>query len=248
MHDARTQSIADLRAQIKAIEAGSGANGRSDTHPRQCEGTPPYPSKQHHRGNAVNAMQQMPASWPTGCPIVGNFENDVRFFEQSEQSDTDRDQADSAFAKIQRLLCIREHASALLHKRLLSSGYDDRIASEAVQRAINCGLVSDERYADVLVRSRLSQGKGLRGIAFELEQADIDPQTVPAYQEAVFRDSGPDELARALSLLAAKPPKAKRIREAAYRKLVQKGYESGVAASAARLFTEQHGSTTPETC
>ena len=248
MHDARTQSIADLRAQIKAIEAGSGANGRSGTHPRQCEGTPPYPGKQHHRGNAVNAMQQMPASWPTGCPIVGNFENDGRFFEQSEQSDTDRDQADSAFTKIQRLLCIREHASALLHKRLIASGYDDRIASEAVQRAINCGLVSDERYADVLVRSRLSQGKGLRGIAFELEQADIDPQTVPAYQEAVFRDSGPDELARALSLLAAKPPKAKRIREAAYRKLVQKGYESEVAASAARIFAEQHGSTTPETC
>ena len=248
MHDARTQSIADLRAQIKAIEAGSGANGRSGTHPRQCEGTPPYPGKQHHRGNAVNAMQQMPASWPTGCPIVGNFENDGRFFEQSEQSDTDRDQADSAFAKIQRLLCIREHASALLHERLIASGYDDRIASEAVQRAINCGLVSDERYADVLVRSRLSQGKGLRGIAFELEQAGIDPQTVPAYQEAVFRDSGPDELARALSLLAAKPPKAKRIREAAYRKLVQKGYESGVAASAARIFAEQYNCTTLETC
>ena len=246
MHDARTQSLADLRAQIKAIEAGSGTSGRSDTHLRQCEGTPPYPGKQQHRGDAVNAMQQMPASWPTGCPIVGNFENDGRFFEQSEQSDTDRDQADSAFAKIQRLLCIREHASALLYKRLLSSGYDDRIASEAVQRAINCGLVSDERYADVLVRSRLSQGKGLRGIAFELEQAGIDPQTVPAYQEALFRDSGPDELARALSLLAAKPPKAKRIREAAYRKLVQKGYESSV--SAARIFAEQHGCTTLETC
>ena len=248
MHDARTQSIADLRARIKAIEAGSDTNGRSGTHPRQCEGTPPYPGKQQHRGDAVNAMQQMPASWTTGCPIVGNFENDGRSFEQSEQSDADRDQADSAFAKIQRLLCIREHASALLYKRLLSSGYDDRIASEAVQRAINCGLVSDERYADVLVRSRLSQGKGLRGIAFELEQAGIDPQTVPAYQEALFRDSGPDELARALSLLAAKPPKAKRIREAAYRKLVQKGYESSVAASAARIFAEQHGCTTFETC
>ena len=248
MHDARTQSIADLRAQIKAIEAGSGTSGRSDTHLRQCEGTPPYPGKQQHRGDAVNAMQQMPASWTTGCPIVGNFENDGRSFEQSKQSDADRDHADSAFAKIQRLLCIREHASALLYKRLLSSGYDDRIAAEAVQRAINCGLVSDERYADVLVRSRLSQGKGLRGIAFELEQADIDPKTVPAYQEALFRDSGPDELARALSLLAAKPPKAKRIREAAYRKLVQKGYESSVAASAARIFAKQHGCTTLETC
>lgn len=248
MHDARTQSIADLRARIKAIETGSDTNGRSSTHPRQCEGNPLCPDKLECREDTISEIQQKSVSWPAGCPIIGSSENDGRFIEQSKQSDADRDQADSAFAKIQRLLCIREHASALLYKRLLSSGYDDRIASEAVQRAINCGLVSDERYADVLVRSRLSQGKGLRGIAFELEQAGIDPQTVPAYQEALFRDSGPDELARALSLLAAKPPKAKRIREAAYRKLVQKGYESSVAASAARIFAEQHGCTTLETC
>lgn len=248
MHDARAQSIADLRAQIKAIEAGSGTKGRSGTHPRQCEGSPLCPDKLERRGDAISEIQQKSVPWPAGCPIFGNSENGGRSFEQSKQSDTDRDQADSAFAKIQRLLCIREHASALLYKRLLSSGYDDRIASEAVQRAIDCGLVSDERYADVLVRSRLSQGKGLRGIAFELDQAGIDPQTVPAYQEALYRDSGPDELARALSLLAAKPPKAKRIHEAAYRKLVQKGYESGVAASAARIFAEQHGCTTLETC
>mgnify|MGYP002771528027 FL=1 len=248
MHDARTQSIADLRAQIKAIEEGSGAHGRPETHHPQCEGKLVHQERQQHREGAVNELQQKPASWSAGCPIVGNFENDGQLSGRSKQSDATQDQADSAFAKIQRLLCIREHASALLHKRLLSSGYDEHIASEAVQRAIDCGLVSDERYADVLVRSRLSQGKGLRGIAFELEQADIDPQTVPAYQEALFCDSGPDELARALSLLAAKPPKAKRIREASYRKLVQKGYESGVAASAARIFAGQHDCTTLETC
>ncbi|WP_298628680.1 regulatory protein RecX [uncultured Senegalimassilia sp.] len=248
MHDARMQSIADLRAQIRAIEAGSGTNGRSETHSLQCEGKPLSPDNLEHREDAINETQQKPVSCSAGCPILGNSENDGLSFEQSKQSDKDRDQADSAFAKIQRLLCIREHASALLHKRLLASGYDERIASEAVQRAIDCGLVSDERYADVLVRSRLSQRKGLRGIAFELEQADIDPHNVPAYQEALFRDTGPDELARALSLLAAKPPKAKRIREAAYRKLVQKGYESGVAASAARIFSEQHDCTTLETC
>lgn len=169
MHDARTQSIADLRARIKAIEAGSDTNGRSGTHPRQCEGNPLCPGKLECREDAISEIQQKSVSWPAGCPIIDSSENDGRFIEQSKQSDAERDQADSAFKKIQRLLCIREHASALLYKRLLSSGYDDHIASEAVQRAINCGLVSDERYADVLVRSRLSQGKGLRGIAFELE-------------------------------------------------------------------------------
>ena len=134
---------------------------------------------------------------------------------------------------------LREHASTLLRKRLISNGFDEHVAFEAVQRAIDCGLVCDERYADVLVRSRLSQGKGLRGIAFELEQADIDPCSVPAYQDALSNENGPDELTRALRLLDAKPPKAKRTREAAYRKLVQKGYTSSVAASAARIFEER---------
>lgn len=248
MIDARAQSIANLRAQIKAIEDGSSVHVRSEAHALQAEGSPSRPDKRECREDAITEIQQTPVSWSAGCTTLGDSENDKQPFGGSMQSDADRDQADSAFAKIQRLLCMREHASALLYERLLASGYEDRIASETVQHAIDCGLVSDERYADVLVRSRLSQGKGLRGIAFELEQAGIDPQTVPAYQEAVFRDSGPDELARALSLLAAKPPKAKRIREAAYRKLVQKGYESGVAASAARIFAEQHGCTTPETC
>lgn len=248
MHDAKAQSIASLRAQIKAIEEDSGAHGRFEARSSQCNGNASRTHKLHRRYGKTIDARQSPISLPSGCPVLADSENDMQRFSQAKQTGAECDQADSAFAKIQRLLCIREHASALLHKRLIASGYDDRIASEAVQRAINCGLVSDERYADVLVRSRLSQGKGLRGIAFELEQADIDPQTVPAYQEAVFRDSGPDELARALSLLAAKPPKAKRIREAAYRKLVQKGYESSVAASAARIFAEQHGCTTLETC
>lgn len=248
MQEARARSIADLRAQIKAIEDGSGVYGRPEACSRKIDGNPLRPDKRECREDAIDEIQQTPVSWPAGCTTLGDSENDGLPFGQTMQSDVDRDQADSAFAKIQRLLCIREHASALLYKRLLASGYEDRIASEAVQRAIDCGLVSDERYADVLVRSRLSQGKGLRGIAFELEQAEIDPQTVPAYQEALYHDSGPDELARALSILAAKPPKAKRIREAAYRKLVQKGYESGVAASAARIFAEQHDCITLETC
>lgn len=247
MHDAKAQSIACLRAQIKAIEEDSSAHGRSESRSSQCNGNASRAQRPQRRYGTTIDAQRNPASLPCECPVLANSENDKQRFSQAKQIGAERDQANSAFAKIQRLLCIREHASALLNKRLLASGYDEHIASEAVQRAIDCGLVSDERYADVLVRSRLSQGKGLRGIAFELEQADIDPHNVPAYQEARFRDSAPDELARALSLLTAKPPKAKRVREAAYRKLVQKGYETDVAARAARIFAEQHESVAIET-
>ena len=47
------------------------------------------------------------------------------------------------------------------------------------------------------------------------------------------------ELARALAVLDRRPPRAKNLRDAAYRRLVQKGYGSSVASSAARRWCER---------
>ena len=147
---------------------------------------------------------------------------------------------EQAFRKIERLACMREQASKALQTRLEKDGFDSQIAQAAIERALRCGLISDERFADVLVRSRLSQGRGLQGIAAELVTLDIDPYSVTAYLEATEGQTGPDELARALAFLDAKPPRGKRLRDSAYRKLMQKGYGASVSASAARIWSEEH--------
>lgn len=147
---------------------------------------------------------------------------------------------EQAFRKIERLACMREHASKALQARLEKDGFDPQVAQAAIERALRCGLISDERFADVLVRSRLSQGRGLQGIAAELVTLDIDPYSVTAYLEATEGQTGPDELARALAFLDAKPPRGKRLRDSAYRKLMQKGYGASVSASAARIWSEEH--------
>ena len=147
---------------------------------------------------------------------------------------------EQAFRKIERLACMREHASKALQARLEKDGFDSQIAQAAIERALRCGLISDERFADVLVRSRLSQGRGLQGIAAELITLDIDPYSVTAYLEATEEQTGPDELSRALAFLDAKPPRGKRLRDSAYRKLMQKGYGASVSASAARIWSEEH--------
>ena len=147
---------------------------------------------------------------------------------------------EQAFRKIERLACMREHASKALQARLEKDGFDPQVAQAAIERALRCGLISDERFADVLVRSRLSQGRGLQGIAAELARLDIDPYSVTAYLEAAEGQTGPDELARALAFLDAKPPRGKRLRDSAYRKLMQKGYGASVSASAARIWSEEH--------
>lgn len=124
----------------------------------------------------------------------------------------------------------------LLEARLVKDGFSEEAAAAAVSRAVRCGLIDDSRYADVLARSRISALRGLSGIARELEGLGIDPESVEPYAEA-FALGDDWEIGRALSILESKPPRAKNARDAAYRRLVQKGYSSSVAASAARLWS-----------
>ena len=104
-------------------------------------------------------------------------------------------------------------------------------------RALACGLVDDVRYAEVLVRSRVSQGCGAQGIAAELDGLGIDIACVPGWPDE-FPVEHDDEVARALALLERKPPRAKNRRDAAYRRLAQKGFGASVASTAARLWSE----------
>lgn len=106
-----------------------------------------------------------------------------------------------------------------------------------MDRALSCGLVDDARYAEVLVRSRLSQGRGAQGIAAELDALGIDASVVPGWPEE-FAVDHESEVERALALLDRKPPRAKNGRDAAFRRLVQKGFGASVASTAARVWSE----------
>ena len=158
-------------------------------------------------------------------------------------ADAGADAAEDAFRKIERLACMREQSSSALRSRLVREGFPEGAACAAVERAVACGLVDDRRYADVLVRSRLAQGRGRRGIEAELAAVGIDAEEaarlVGEAAGASGAGDGQDEIERALELLERRPPHAKNLRQAAYRRLVQKGYGSSVAASAARLWCEQ---------
>ena len=142
------------------------------------------------------------------------------------------DEAERAFRKIERLALAREQASAALRARLAREGFAPEAAEAAVDRALSCGLVDDARYAEVLVRSRLSQGRGAQGIA-----AELDASVVPGWPEE-FAVDHESEVERALALLDRKPPRAKNRRDAAFRRLVQKGFGASVASTAARVWSE----------
>lgn len=170
-----------------------------------------------------------------------------------------------AFEKVTRLACTRERGSRELINRLVRDGFSREVAESAVRRALDCGLIDDTRYGAVLIRTRIAQGRGRKGIEDELERAGIAASDIPGWPEEFFsvgdfdpfrvnanaeddvvgcsfgsESSDEQEIERALALLRRKPPRSKNIQASAYRKLVTKGYSTSVASAATRRFMEEN--------
>lgn len=234
--------IAAIRAKMAAIERGETLANESDSTDAASNATLHRASIRSNICTSSNRLRSQVAG--------GNFDAEVRrpfrFSSISNKTRTDSNEArrkekpldrQAAMRKIERLCSMREQASSSLRQRLIRDGFPEDIASDAVQRALDCGLVDDSRYADALVRSRLAAGKGRAGIARELNALGIDPYGINAFVEA--EELGDDiEIDRAVRLIERKPPHAKNARDAAYRRLVGKGFSSSVASSAARIWWE----------
>lgn len=170
-----------------------------------------------------------------------------------------------AFEKVTRLACARERGSRELADRLVRDGFSREVAESAVRRALDCSLIDDTRYGAVLIRTRVAQGRGRKGIEDELERAGIVASDIPGWPEEFFSvddfdpfrvnanaedgvvgysfgsvSSDEQEIERALALLRRKPPRSKNIQASAYRKLVTKGYSTSVASAATRRFMEEN--------
>ena len=214
MPETPEQLRARLRAEIAAIEKGVPKPSRAPDLPHVRE------EREDRRPS--RASRSLSASAAGGQPSrhdAGEVDEDVRLSDP-----------DAAFRKIERLCLVRERASEQLRE-----GFEAEAVEAALDRALACGLVDDGRFADVLVRSRLAQGRGRRGIAAELESLGIDADGVEALAAA---DDDAGEVDRAHALLDRKPPRAKNRRDAAYRRLAQKGFSASVSSSAARLWCE----------
>lgn len=148
-----------------------------------------------------------------------------------------------AFQRVLRMLNASEQSSAKVRRKLERAGYGDATIEGAISRAQEHGILDDARYAEVLVRSAISQNKGFRPVRAELAELGIALEDVEAFREHMQRqgeDPASTELMRARALLDAHPPRAKNLRDAAFRKLMAKGYDVDVATEAARSWSEDH--------
>lgn len=244
MSQSHKQIIDEIRAKMAEIERGAAREGKTGADYTVGAGLPAFkaetaePTCSEEISAGANGAfehadaEDFDADAGRGKPSRGAGR--VRTGRVAKEPSFDHE---AAMRKIERLCSLREQASSALRERLVRDGFSEKVAEEAVGRAVECGLVDDARFADVLVRCRLAAGKGCAGIARELASHGIDPAGVESYLDAA--EAGTDtELARALELLERKPPRAKNAREAAYRRLVGKGFSSSIASSAARTWWE----------
>ena len=137
-----------------------------------------------------------------------------------------------ARAIVLRQLSMAPRSRAQLERKLRQRGCDDMVAAKVLDRMTEVGLVDDEAYAQMLVRSRQA-GKGLarRALAHELRKQGIDQEVA---DEALGHVGANDERLRAEQLVAKKlrsmrglPPEVQARRLAGM--LARKGYSGEVA-------------------
>ena len=97
---------------------------------------------------------------------------------QREREDSGDEQLKLAYARGLKMLASREHSAAELRRKLRVKGFSEGLAGEAVAALQDQGLQSDQRFAEVFVRSRLSKGYGPVRIRRDLYQRGIGDDVI----------------------------------------------------------------------
>jgi regulatory protein len=127
-------------------------------------------------------------------------------------------------ARAIKLLARREHSAHELQRKLQARGVAEDEAAAAVATVAAAGWQSDERYADMLVRSRVSQGYGPVRIEAELEVAGVPGEQIRQAMDkaqADWRALAAEVHARHFGAL----PKTSAERAKQYRYLQSRGFD-----------------------
>ena len=95
---------------------------------------------------------------------------DIQITEEQVQVEKDsRKTAEQA----RRMLSMREHSVQELTRKLLVKGYTEKLVFHVVDELKEQGLISDQRFAESFVRSRIAKGNGPILICGELRSRGV---------------------------------------------------------------------------
>ena len=156
-----------------------------------------------------------------------------------EEASNASETAKSALSRIVELSTYRDRSTVELRQRLTSEGYAASDVERDLERALECRIVDDARFADAFVRGRISAGKGERAIRRDLAKHGIDLDSVEGWPEQ-FGMGFDEQCERAYRDICGRSlAHSKDVYATARRRLESKGYPTAVAHAAAMRFKSE---------
>ena len=86
------------------------------------------------------------------------------------------------------LLARREHGISELSRKLVLTHYDPQLVAEAIEGLVRDNLVSDERFCESMINSRLNRGHGPIKVRYELRSKGVPEHVVEKTMEELSPD------------------------------------------------------------
>lgn len=134
----------------------------------------------------------------------------------------------------------REHSVFELKQKLLNRFDEagDELVMQVINRLTEQGLQSDERFADMFVRSRVNKGKGPGRIRRELEQQNLNSSLMDKALEQNQTDWYQSALEQLEKKYQPKDMTEFKIRAKAMNFLYRRGFDSDISSRAVETFAK----------
>ncbi|WP_130620334.1 regulatory protein RecX [Dyella amyloliquefaciens] len=144
---------------------------------------------------------------------------------------SDKPDKPSAYSKALGLLARREHSRRELKLKLRQGGYEGEEAGEALDRLGEQHYQDDDRFAEMLVRSRVAQGYGPMRLRAELKSHGLADARIRAVLDAAEVDWNAQAAAQLRRRYGAKsaPDAAEMARRAQF--LLRRGFPAATVRS-----------------
>jgi len=137
------------------------------------------------------------------------------------------------------LLARREYSRAELWRKLSPRVEEAALLEQALDRLQEAGYQSDERFAEIFTRSRLSSGYGVQRVRQELRQKGIDAELVVQALEAAEFDGSAQALDICRRRFGEQPPDSPKEYARRMRFLVNRGFSFDEAKKAINAAAEE---------
>lgn len=138
-----------------------------------------------------------------------------------------------AWEQLVKLFDRRDYSDAECVQKLRLAGFKRDAANAAVAKGVDCGLISNVRYADAFIRSKVNVGWGIKRIERELSKRGIQTSELVGWPYDYIDPD--DEFERAMDVASRKTVRDPNKYAKLVRFLVGRGFSYDVAGRAARV-------------